>query len=94
MSPKILTREKFTSVQQVQSGVTKLLQSAEAQGSYYRVMRNNEPLGVLLTNDTWEDILEDMEAMSSPNFLKSIEEARRSKVFYTPEQVKKMFDLS
>lgn len=91
MSPKILTREKFTSVQKIQAGVTKLLQSAESEGSYYRVMRNNEPLGVLLPNDVWEDFLEDIEAISSPNFLRSLEEARKSRVVYTSQQVKEMF---
>ncbi len=88
MSPKILTREKFTSVQKVQAGVSKLLQEAETQGAYYRVMRNNEPLGVLLPNDMWEEFMEDVEAMSSPNFQKSLEEARNSKVSYSLDQIK------
>lgn len=91
MSPKILTREKFTSVQKVQAGVTKLLQSAESEGSYYRVMRNNQPVGVLLPNEVWDDFLEDIEAISSPSFLASLEEARNSKVIYTSKQVKEMF---
>jgi len=93
MSPKILTREKFTSVQKVQAGVTKLLQEAESNGTYYRVMRNNEPLGVLIPNDTWDDLLENIEAMSSPNFLKSLEEARKSKVVYTLDQIKERHNL-
>lgn len=93
MNPKILTREKFTSVQKVQAGVTKLLQSAESEGSYYRVMRNNQPVGVLLPNDLWDEFLEDIEAMSSPNFLKSLEEARKSQIFYTTEQIKERHNL-
>lgn len=93
MSPKISAKEKFTSVQKVQAGITKLLQSADSDGVYYRVMRNNEPLGVLLPNAVWDEFLEDIEALSSANFLNSVREARKSDVVYSSSQIKKMHGL-
>jgi len=43
-----------------------------------RIMRNQEPLGVLIPNDLWEDFVENLEALSSPNYLRSIEESRKA----------------
>ena len=56
-------------------------------------MRNQSPLDVLVPNDMWMSIIEDLEALSSPNYLKSIKEARKSKKFYTLEEVKKQLNL-
>jgi hypothetical protein len=50
-------------------------------------------MGVLLSNDMWEDFLEDMEAMSSPTYIASIKKARKEKRLYTPEEVKKILGL-
>ena len=70
--------EDFASVQEAQAGITKLFMKAGNRGKFVRVMRNQEPLGVLIPNDLWESLLEDLEALSSPNYLKSIEESRKS----------------
>lgn len=85
---QLLTDEDFTSVQKVQAGVTKLLKRAEQDGKFIRIMRNNEPVGVLVPNQIWESFIEDLEAMSSPNYLKRIAKSRADKKTYTMEEVK------
>lgn len=78
MSLQLIAMEDFASVQEAQAGITKLFTKAKNKGKFVRVMRNQEPLGVLIPNNLWESLLEDLEALSSPNYLKSIEESRRS----------------
>ena len=52
--------------------------------------QNDEALGVLIPNHLWEDMIEDMEALSSPNYLARIAKARKSKKNITPmEQIEK-----
>lgn len=90
---QLIANEDFTSVQKVQAGVTKILKKAEKDGKFVRVMRNNEPVGVLVPNRVWESFLEDLEALSSPNYLKMIAKSRADKVRYTSAQVKKMLGI-
>lgn len=78
MSLQLIAMEDFASVQEAQAGITKLFTKAKNKGKFVRVMRNQEPLGVLIPNNLWESLLEDLEALSSPSYLKSIEESRRS----------------
>jgi len=85
--------EDFASVQEAQAGITKLFTKAKNKGKFVRVMRNQEPLGVLIPNNLWESLLEDLEALSSPNYLKSIEESRRDKKRYSSSEVKRMFGI-
>lgn len=81
------------SVQQVQAGVTKLLQKAAKNKRFYRVMRNQDPVGVLVPNDLWDDWVEDLEAASSGNYKNRIKESRASKKWYSSEEVKKELGL-
>lgn len=90
---QLISDEKFTNIQRAQAGLTKLFQKAARTMSFYRVMKNDKPLGVLVPNDMWESFLEDLEALSSPNYLKRIAEARKDKVSYTLEEVKKKLKL-
>lgn len=90
---QLIANEDFTSVQKVQAGVTKILKKAEKDGKFVRVMRNNEPVGVLVPNRVWESFLEDLEALSSPNYLKRIAKSRVDKVRYTSAQVKKILGI-
>ncbi len=84
--------EDFTSIQEVQGGVTRLLERANRSGKYYRVLKNNKPVGVLLTNSAWEDFLEDMEALASEKYKKTIAIARKQKSVPVAK-VKKMLGL-
>lgn len=90
---QLIANEDFTSVQKVQAGVTKILKKAEKDGKFVRVMRNNEPVGVLVPNRVWEAYLEDLEALSSDNYLKRIAKSRADKIRYSSTQVKKMLGI-
>ncbi len=88
MQQQLINDEKFTNIQTAQAGLTKLFQNAKEESAFYRVMRNDEPLGVLLPENMWQSITEDIEALSSPNFREKIKQARVSKKRYSAKQVK------
>jgi len=93
MSPQIITNEEFTSIKQAQAGLTNLLKKASKKGAFYRVLKNNKPVGVLIPNIVWESLIEDLQALSSPRYLKSIQKARASKKRYSAKQVKKILAI-
>lgn len=88
MQRQLINDEEFTSVQKVQAGVSKILKKAEKAGKFVRILRNNEPVGVLVPNRVWESFLEDLEALSSETYIKRIAKSRASKKRYTLEEVK------
>ncbi len=90
---QFIADEDFTSVQKAQAGLTKVFKKAEKDGKFVTVMRNNEPIGFLVPINVWETYLEDLEAMSSPNYLKRIAKSRADKVRYSSAQVKEMLHL-
>ncbi|MBI2600506.1 type II toxin-antitoxin system Phd/YefM family antitoxin [Candidatus Daviesbacteria bacterium] len=90
---QLIANEDFASVQKVQAGVTKILKKAEKDGKFVRVMRNNEPVGVLVPNRVWESFLEDLEALASESYLKRIAKSRADKVTYGMEEVKERLGL-
>ena len=93
MIQQLINDERFTNVQHAQAGLTKLLYIAAKSGTFYRALKNDEPLGVLIPNSTWESLTEDFEALSSPNYLRQIAAARKSKTRFTLEEVKKQLGL-
>lgn len=76
MSLHLLTAQKIISTRNFQSQFAKMLKNAEHHGIYYNVVKNGESVGVFLPIHFWESLLEDMEGLSSPRYLKSIREAR------------------
>mgnify|MGYP001559225548 CR=1 FL=1 len=90
---QLIADEKFTNIQRAQAGLTRLFEKARKDGSFYRVMKNDTPLGVLVPNEMWEDFVEDIEALSSPRYLARIAKARREKKYYTMEQIKEELGL-
>lgn len=86
---QLINYEQFTNIQRAQAGLTRLFRLAARNGSFYRVLKNDEPLGVLIPNLLWEDIVEDLEAASSPNYKAKIAKARRQKGGKTLEEIKK-----
>lgn len=93
MIRQIITDEKFTSVQEAQAGLARLLDKAEKDGGFYRVLKNNKPVGVLLPNKTWESLIEDLEALASKKYISQIRKARREKREFSSAQIKKKFSL-
>ncbi|KKS79064.1 MAG: hypothetical protein UV54_C0043G0010 [Candidatus Beckwithbacteria bacterium GW2011_GWA2_43_10] len=90
---QLISLEDFTNVQEVQAGTTRLFAKAAKRGKFYRVMRNRQPLGVIIPNNMWDSLLEDIEALSSPNYLKRIALARKSKKFISAAEAKKRLGI-
>lgn len=93
MIQQLINDQKFTNVQGAQAGLTKLFEDADKTGTFYTVLKNDKPLGVLLSKKHWDALTEDLEAMSSANYKKRIAEARKSKIRYTSTQIKKMLRM-
>jgi PHD/YefM family antitoxin component YafN of YafNO toxin-antitoxin module len=93
MAKQLISNEKFTSIQEAQSGLTRLFRKAEKSGNFYRVMNNNNPLGVLIPNNIWNSFLEDLEALSSMAYLERIQKARVSKKRYSSKEIKKKLKI-
>ena len=93
MNTQLINQEIFTSIQEAQAGLTRLFQTASQKGAFYRVMKNNQPLGVLIPDKLWAVFLEDLEALSSQIYLENIRKARLSKKRYSSKQVKKILDI-
>lgn len=90
---QLIADEKFTNIQRAQAGLTRLFEEARKTMSFFRVMKNDKPLGVLIPNEMWEDFVEDMEAMSSPRYLAGIAKARKEKSGITMEELKKKYHI-
>lgn len=89
MSRQLIVEEEFTSVQQAQAGISRLFKKASKKKRFFRVMRNQEPLGVLIPNDLWLSLIEDLEALSSSAYLKAISESRKDKKRISSKEAKK-----
>lgn len=93
MIQQLINDEKFTNIQRAQAGLTKLFNNAANTSSFYRVLKNDKSLGVLVPEKMWASLIEDLEALSSSSYLAKIAKARASKKNYTFEQIKKEFEL-
>lgn len=93
MIQQLINDQKFTNVQGAQAGLTKLFEDAEKTGTFYTVLKNDQPLGVLISQKRWDSLTEDLEAMSSANYKKMIADARKSKTRYTSAQVRSMLGM-
>lgn len=93
MPKDLLQKEEFTSIQEAQAGLARLLVRAERTSSFYRVLKNNKPIGVLLPNRTWEGLLEDLAALKSPSYLRNIEAARKERGLISARRARKLLGL-
>lgn len=93
MIQQLINDEKFTNIQKAQAGLTRLFIDAEKTTSFYRVLKNDQSLGVLVPDKIWKSLLEDLEALSSPNYRNRITISRKDKKIYTSAQVKKQLGL-
>ncbi|MEK7163779.1 MAG: type II toxin-antitoxin system Phd/YefM family antitoxin [Patescibacteria group bacterium] len=78
MIQQLINDQKFINVQGAQAGLTRLFADADRTGTFYTVLKNDQPLGVLLSKRRWESLTEDLEAMSSSNYKRRIAESRKS----------------
>jgi len=77
LNKQLINDEHFTNIHKAQAGLTKLFMNAEKKSIFYRVMKADKPLGVLVPNEMWASITEDLEALSSPNFREKISKSRK-----------------
>lgn len=91
---QLISQEDFTSVQQAQAGISRLFETAAQSKRFYRVMRNQDPLGVLIPNNLWQALIEDLEALSSSAYLQSIAASRKDRKRISSREVKKRLGLS
>ena len=93
MLKQVINDEKFTNIQKAQAGLTRIFKDAKKTGSFYRVMKNDEPLGVLIPNGIWQSLIEDLEALSSPVFRLRVLRARQEKKSISAKNLKKQLNL-
>jgi len=93
MSRQLISDEKLVSINKAQAGLTRILRDAATSGNFYRVIKNDESLGVLLPQRMWESITEDIEALSSPTYRARIAKARTDKKTIKSAQVKRQLGL-
>lgn len=93
MSRQLIRDEKFTNIQKAQAGLTRLFEDAKKTSSFYRVLKNDEPLGVLIPNDIWENFVEELEALSSPAYIARIKKAREEKKGISLTELKEQLAL-
>lgn len=93
MLKQLINDEKFTNIQKAQAGLTRIFLDAKKTSSFYRVMKNDQPLGVLIPDNLWQSFVEDLEALSSPSYRLRIQKARKEKKTITFSQLKKHLNL-
>jgi PHD/YefM family antitoxin component YafN of YafNO toxin-antitoxin module len=93
MNNQLITQEVFASVQEAQAGITKLFKKASKKGKFVRILRNQEPLGVLIPNNVWESLLEDLEASMSQRYRKDIAESRKAKKLISADEAKRRLGI-
>lgn len=79
MIQQLINDQKFINIQGAQAGLTRLFADANKTGTFYTVLKNDQPLGILMSKRRWDSLAEDLEALSSPNYRKQIAESRKSK---------------
>lgn len=93
MTRQFINDEKFVNIQRAQAGLTSLLLAAGKSDSFYRVLKNDQPLGVLIPEKLWQSITEDLEALSSPNYRAKISKIRSQKRTIKSSTLKKQLGL-
>ena len=89
MIQQLINDEKFTNIQKAQAGLTRLFLHAQNTSSFYRVLKNDKSLGVLVPEKMWLSLVEDLEALSSPTYRRRIEKSRNDKKTISMADVKK-----
>ena len=84
---KLLKNESIINIKELQKSPSRHLQGVT------RILRGKATLGYFFAEDVFSDLIEDMEAMSSPNYLKSIMKARQNKKLTSLSQVEKKYGI-
>ncbi|NQU99335.1 MAG: hypothetical protein HQ538_01235 [Parcubacteria group bacterium] len=84
---RLLKNEGVVNIKELQKSPSRYLQGIT------RILRGKQTLGYFLEEDAFSNLIEDMEAMSSPNYLKSIMRARKSKKLTPLAQIEKKYGV-
>ena len=84
---KLLKNEGVVNIKELQKSPSRHLRGVT------RILRGKTTLGYFFANEAFDDLIEDLEAVSSPNYLKSITRARQSKKLTSLSQVKKRYGI-
>lgn len=84
---KALQNEGVVNIKELQKSPSRYLQGLT------RILRGKKTLGYFLSEDTFDNLIEDMEAISSPKYLRSIMRARASKKLTSLSQVEKKYGV-
>lgn len=82
-----LKNEEVVNIKELQKSPSRYLQGLT------RILRGKKTLGYFLDENTFSQLVEDMEAISSPNYLKSIQKARKSKKLISLSDVEKKYGI-
>lgn len=93
MKNQLIAQQGFASVQEAQAGISRLFNKAKNTGQFLTVLRNQQPLGVLIPQEMWEELIEDFEALSSKNYLRQIKKSRQDTKRVPAKKVKKELGL-
>lgn len=85
----LLTNQKFVSVAELQAGSARLLSLAEKSRSFYKVMKNNKPVGTLVPENVWDTLIFQLKILSSPEIVAKIKQASREKEYEFLKNIEK-----
>jgi len=89
MNQKMITKEKIISPTRFINNFNALTKKDD----FYRIVNRGRSLGVFLPEKTWEGLLEDLEALVSPNYLISVEKARQEKNGFVLNDIKAKYNI-
>lgn len=84
---KAIQNENVVNIKELQKSPSRYLRGLT------RIQRGNKTLGYFLDQASFSDLIEDLEAVKSKSFIKSIASARASKNKLTLDQAKKRYGL-
>lgn len=82
-----IKNEKVINIKELQKSPSRYLKNIT------RILRGNETLGYFLDQEAFENLIEDLQALSSPTYIKKIKKARSAKKAYSLKEVEKRYGL-
>lgn len=82
-----MRKERVVNIKELQKSPSRHLRGIT------RILRGKSTLGYFLAEGDFSDLIEDMEAMNSPNYLNSILKARRNRTLTSLTQIEKKYGI-
>ena len=84
---KMLKNEEIVNIKELQKSPSRYLKGIT------RILKGKKTIGFFLDVHIFSDLIEDLEAVNSSNYIKSIEEARKSKNLTPLSEVNKRYGI-